>query len=138
MSSTAHAAASAASAASAAVAALSSGTQALLNGTEALLVSSSTASESTADEVYDGLNNVWIAGWHVPLTLIIVLIVLAALLAVCSVVGCMCNGCLGCINKTETVIDHTVQDYKGARHQKDLTDRRQKLALIRSVHSDAV
>ena len=137
--STGHAAASAVSAASAAVAALSSGTQALLNSTEALLVSSSTAaSESTAEEVYDGLNNVWIAGWHVPLTLMIVLIVLAALFAVCSVVGCMCNGCLGCLNKTETVIDHTVQDFKGARHQKDLTDRRQKLALIRSQHSDAV
>ncbi len=118
---------------------LSSASQAVLNGTEALLLSSSTgSSESMAEEVLSGLNNVWVFGWHVPLALIAVLIALACLFFVCAVVGCVCNGCLGFISKTETVVDHAVQDFKGNRAKKDLMDRRQKLALLRSQHSDAV
>ena len=95
-------------------------------------LSSSTGSSDLASEVLSGLNNIWIAGWHVPLSLIVVLIVLVGILLVCAVVGSFCQGCLFCVDKTETVVDETVQDVKGFVHKRDLQDRKHKLALIKA------
>ena len=96
------------------------------------LSSSSSGSASITQEVVSTLDNIYIAGWHVPLALFIVVVVLLALLLVCAIVGSICQGCCLCVSKTEEVVDDTVKDFKGGRAQKKLLERRQKLALIRA------
>ena len=114
-------------------------TAALLNATTALLASasssssSSTGAASSSDSVPYGLDHLYIAGWHVPLALIIVLIVLAALMLLCAVVGYCCQGALFCVWKTEEVVDDTVKSYKGSRAREALDDRRNRLALIKAA-----
>ena len=98
-------------------------------------LSSSSTGSSIEEEVVSALDNIYIAGWHVPLALFVVLVVFLAIFLVCAVVGVVCSGCLNCVDKTETVVDETVQDVKGYMHGRDLNSRKSKLALLKAKQS---
>jgi hypothetical protein len=115
----------------------SSAAHAVINATHTVMQLSSSSSSSTGSSSSDSLpfdlNNLYIGSFHVPLAALIVAIIFIALLLVCAVVSTCCRGALFCVHKTETVVDEAVQDFKGGRAQKDLLNRKQKLALIRSA-----
>ena len=109
----------------------------------ASLLSSSAAAASSAGSsgsweaavgLPSWLDNIYIAGWHVPEAAFIVFLVLMALLLVCLVVTAVCSGCLSCCYRTEKAVDGGISSVKGFVRKRDLSKRQDKLAMLKAKH----
>jgi hypothetical protein len=95
---------------------------------------SSAGSWEAAVDLPSWLDDIYIAGWHVPEAAFIVFLVLMALLLVCVVVSVVCSGCLSCCHKTETAVGSGISSVKGFVRKRDLSKRQDKLAILKAKH----